>query len=79
MKQILLLSTFIVGAMFIGNNVQAQANWEGGVRFGDMFSIDATIPIGARPRLHAAAYFSNDFGLGGYFDWMFALNDGPAG
>ena len=80
MKQILLLSAFIVGAMFMSNNVQAQANWEGGVRFGSPnFAIDATIPIGISPRLHAAAYFSNDFGIGAYFDWMFSLDGGPTG
>jgi hypothetical protein len=79
MKKVLALSAFIVGAMFMSNNVRAQANWEGGVRFGDMFSIDATIPIGMSPRLHAAAYFSSDFGIGAYFDWMFSLDGGPTG
>jgi hypothetical protein len=79
MKKLLLFTVFAVSAVLLNNNAQAQANWEAGVRFGDNFSVDATIPIGARPRLHAAAYFNNDFGLGGYFDWMFALNDGPAG
>ncbi len=49
------------------------------VRFGDVVSVDFTIPFKA-PRIHAAAYFgNNNFGLGGYFDWMFALNEGPAG
>ena len=56
MKKYLVLSAFIVGAMFISKNVLAQANWEAGVRFGSpTFAIDATIPIGISPRLHAAA------------------------
>ncbi|MFM8432929.1 MAG: hypothetical protein ACKOA1_09045 [Bacteroidota bacterium] len=58
---------------------RSQANWEVGVRFGDNFGLDATIPIDLEPRLHAATYFSNGFGAGAYFDWMFALNEGPAG
>ena len=60
----------------------AQSNWEAGIRFGDEFAIDATIPLSAKPRLHAAAYFgghASDFGLAAYFDWMFGLNDGPTG
>ena len=57
----------------------AQSNWEAGLRFGDNFSLDATIPLAAAPRLHAAVYFTDDFGIGGYFDWMFALNSGPTG
>lgn len=65
-------------------NSYAQSNWEVGLRFGDpTVAIDATIPLSASPRLHAAAYFSNfygsDFGLGGYFDWMFSLDGGPTG
>ena len=79
MKKLLLLVVVAVGAMLFSNNAQAQANWEAGVRFGDQFAIDATIPIGTTPRLHAAAYFGNDFGLGGYFDWMFSLSGGPTG
>lgn len=58
---------------------RSQANWEVGVRFGDNFGLDATIPIDLEPRLHAATYFNNGFGAGAYFDWMFALNEGPAG
>jgi hypothetical protein len=66
----------------------AQSNWEVGLRFGEpTVAIDATIPLSASPRLHAAAYFSDyggsdfrsDFGLGGYFDWMFSLQGGPTG
>jgi hypothetical protein len=57
---------------------KAQANWEVGARFGDDISIDMTIPLGVSPRLHPAVYFDR-FGVGGYFDWMFALSDGPSG
>lgn len=73
----------IVLFLFIANDSDAQSNWEAGIRFGDDWGIDATIPLSARPRLHAAAYFGNahgsDFGLGGYFDWMFSLEGGPNG
>ncbi len=72
---------FIISLLFsaFSGSVMAQSNWEAGVRFGDNFSIDATIPFKA-PRIHAAAYFDNNiFGLGGYFDWMFALDGGPTG
>ncbi len=59
---------------------KAQSNWEIGARFGDIaFAIDATIPIAAKPRLHPTIYISNRFGIGGYFDWMFALSGGPKG
>lgn len=57
----------------------AQTNWEAGVRFGDAFGIDATIPIAAAPRLHPALYFGNSLGLATYFDWMFSLDGGPEG
>lgn len=64
---------------FSTHDVSAQSNWELGVRLGDDVAIDATIPLSAKPRLHAAAYFGNDFGLAGYFDWMFSLDGGPNG
>ena len=55
-----------------------QSNWEAGIRFGDNWSVEATIPIGITPRLHPAVYFDR-FGVATYFDWMFALSDGPSG
>lgn len=59
---------------------KAQSNWEVGLRFGDPnVAIDATIPLAASPRLHTAIYMTNTFGFGGYFDWMFALSEGPTG
>jgi len=58
--------------------LKAQSNWEAGVRFGDNFSVDLTIPLAASPRLHPAIYFDR-FGVGTYFDWMFALSGGPTG
>jgi len=89
-KSNFIVKSFIVAIAFmafVAIDSQAQSNWEAGIRFGDNFSIDATIPISAKPRLHAAAYigdgynndFSYDFGLAGYFDWMFALDGGPTG
>ena len=61
-----------------GSDLKAQANWEIGARFGDDIAIDMTIPLAASPRLHPVIYFDR-FGVGTYFDWMFALSDGPAG
>lgn len=74
----LIFATVVMVVVFSFES-QAQANWEAGIRFGDDFAIDATIPLSARPRVHATAYFGNDFGLGGYFDWLFALEGGPNG
>lgn len=59
--------------------VSAQSNWEAGVRIGNYIGLDATIPIQAEPRLHAAVYFGDGLGIGTYFNWMFALNEGPQG
>lgn len=68
----------VVFLLSLGGQVKAQSNWEAGVRFGDNFSADLTVPLAASPRLHTAVYFDR-FGVGGYFDWMFALSDGPKG
>ena len=81
------LSTLLFTLVFIAGiaiDSKAQSNWEAGIRFGQDFAIDATIPLSAKPRLHAAAYFGSDhpksdFGLAGYFDWMFSLDGGPTG
>jgi len=77
-----LISVFQIAIIFClltsTSDLKAQANWEIGVRFGDDIAIDATIPLAASPRLHPAVYFDR-FGIGTYFDWMFALSDGPAG
>ena len=76
----------IIAFLFIASlslESKAQSNWEAGLRFGQDFAIDATIPLSAKPRLHAAAYFGtgnwSNFGLGAYFDWMFSLDGGPTG
>jgi hypothetical protein len=70
----------IISLLFLtaGTQLKAQSNWEAGVRFGDNFAADLTIPLAAAPRLHTAVYFDR-FGIGGYFDWMFALSGGPKG
>ena len=78
MKKLIILSLVAVGALLMSNKTQAQSNWEAGVRFGDGFSIDATIPLKKR-RVHVAAYLDNNFALGAYFDWMFSLDGGPTG
>ena len=77
---VLLFTLVFMAGIAIDSN--AQSNWEAGIRFGNDFSIDATIPLSTKPRLHAAAYFGglgSDFGLAGYFDWMFSLEGGPTG
>jgi hypothetical protein len=70
---------FMIPIIMIGTELKAQSNWEVGMRFGDNIAVDATIPIGAAPRFHPALYITDRWGIGGYFDWMFALSDGPAG
>src|SRR5210317_1856874 len=63
----------------LSTDLKAQANWEIGARFGNNpFAIEATLPLAAAPRLHPAVYFDR-FGLGAYFDWMFAISGGPTG
>lgn len=74
-KQYLWALTFILVAGI--GTVNAQSNWEGGIRFGDRWSADFTIPMQS-VRFHPSVYFDR-FGVGGYFDWMFALSDGPTG
>lgn len=79
MKQKLsIVIVLMIPIIMIGNELKAQSNWEVGMRFGNNISVDATIPIGLAPRFHPAIYFDR-FGIGGYFDWMFALSDGPTG
>ena len=75
MKKLLFVFAFF---LIISGSVSAQSNWEAGVRFGNNFALDLTIPLAASPRLHTAVYFDR-FGVGGYFDWMFALSGGPNG
>ena len=70
-------------SLFLVVDCFAQSNWEAGIRYGDEFALDATIPLSAKPRLHGAMYLGGNegkgFGLGGYFDWMFSLSGGPVG
>ena len=82
MKKILKISPalFIFLILIItGSRINAQANWELGARFGPDISIEATIPLGISPRLHPAVYITDRFGIGTYFDWMFAFSGGPTG
>ena len=48
----------IIFLMLASIEVSAQSNWEAGIRFGDNWSAEATIPIGATPRLHARLFTS---------------------
>lgn len=84
----MLVPVVLMGLMSIESH--AQSNWEAGLRAGENFGFDVTIPLSAAPRLHLATYFLSDFdydhryhndnfGLGAYFDWMFALEGGPTG
>jgi len=75
--KVFMLATVLAVVIALESN--AQSNWEVGLRFGEpTVAIDATIPLAAAPRLHPAIYL-NDFGIGAYFDWMFALSNGPTG
>jgi hypothetical protein len=75
------LAAFIFFILFAmtGPDLQAQSNFEVGARFGDNIAVEATIPLGAAPRLHPSVYIVDRFGVGAYFDWMFALSGGPTG
>ena len=73
-----LIAAILFTCVIIESN--AQSNWEAGLRFGNPnVAIDATIPIGAAPRLHPAIYISDVFAIGTYFDWLFGLTEGPQG
>ena len=75
-----LLISFVIFTTFAGTQVKAQSNWEIGARFGHYpFAIEATIPLAASPRFHPSVYVAERFGVGAYFDWMFALSGGPTG
>ena len=79
MKKLFILIVVIVSTTLLSNEAQAQSNWEAGFRWpAENFSVEATIPIGIRPRFHPAVYFEN-FGIGAYFDWVFSLDGGPEG
>lgn len=80
MKTLLIIIQLgLVSSLLLNSSdLKAQSNWEVGMRFGDDIAVDMTIPLGLSPRLHPAIYFDR-FGIGGYFDWMFALSDGPTG
>ncbi len=71
-------SILFVSFIMLSVATYAQSNWEAGLRVGDNVSFDATIPLAASPRLHPAIYFDR-FGIATYFDWLFALSDGPSG
>jgi hypothetical protein len=80
MKQKLFFTLFgIFTLALMSPKVTAQSNWEIGMRFGPDISVDATIPLGRGPRFHPSVYITDRFGVGGYFDWMFALSGGPTG
>jgi len=78
MKKTILITIIAIGALMVSNKSQAQSNWEAGIRFGDGFSFDVTVPLKS-PRVHLAAYTEGAFALGAYFDWLFTLDGGPAG
>lgn len=77
-NRLFILNFLIFSLIITSFNLNAQSNWEAGLRFGDNWSVEATVPIGAKPRLHPAVYFDR-FGVATYFDWMFELSDGPTG
>jgi hypothetical protein len=75
-KTVLILS--FISFIFISKS-KAQSAFEAGIRYGNEFAIDATIPLSKAPRLHTTFYLEGDFAFGTYFDWLFALDGGPRG
>lgn len=69
----------ILAGIFTGGELKAQSNWEIGARLGPDIAVDMTIPLARAPRLHANVFVHDDFALGAYFDWLFALEGGPTG
>ena len=49
---------------------------EVGIRLADNWGVDATVPLGPAPRLHAALYLDR-VGVGAYGNWAFRLDSGP--
>ena len=78
MKKIGIVTIILVTTIVFSPDLKSQANWEVGVRGFDLWSVEATIPIGAAPRFHPAVYFDR-FGVGGYFDWCFLCQVGQQG
>ena len=79
-KKLLYFITLSFFLLFNNISIKAQSNWELGLRAGDLSGIDATIPLAMAPRLHPTVYlFEKHISAGVYFDWLFSLQDGPAG
>ena len=78
MKKSLFIILLTLSLTAVSFHSQAQSNWEVGLRGGDNLSIEATIPLAAAPRIHPVVYIDN-FGVAGYFDWLFTLSEGPSG
>ena len=76
MKKLVFVFAFF---LIISGSVNAQSNWEAGVRFGSDFALDMTMPLGNAVRFHPTVYFDSSVAIGAYFDWMFALSGGPTG
>lgn len=72
---ILMILTIVLSEI----DLKAQANWEIGGRFGPEIAVDMTIPLAKAPRLRPTVYVYDHFVLGAYFDWLFAIQDGPTG
>jgi hypothetical protein len=70
----------ILTLLCLGNTLNAQSNWELGMRFGEKSGLDATIPLSKAPRLHPSLNLFEKYVSGAlYFDWLFALENGPEG
>lgn len=71
MQRLILLVALHMAA---GASLYPQTAWELGVRAGDKFGLDATIPLSSAPRLHPSLYFFEKYVAGGlYFDWLFNI------
>lgn len=69
----------VLAMVFASVDLKAQSNWEIGMRIGPEIAVDMTIPLAKAPRLHPVIYVHENFALGAYFDWLFALESGPTG
>jgi len=87
MKKLLLAFVLLIAGLSFAQESNAQSNWEVGIRTdfgsggafsGNALSIDATVPFN-KARIHSSIYIIDRFGIGAYYDWMWALSNGPTG
>jgi hypothetical protein len=76
-KRLSFVACLLAIVLLSTSNVRAQnTSMEVGIRLADNFGVDATVPLGPAPRLHAALYLDR-VGVGTYGNWAFRLDGGP--